>query len=413
MANEEQLAILRQGVDVWNKWREEKYGELVDLSGADLSKADLAYANLQNADLRHANLSNAKLWMSHLCDTNLRYANLVKADLRHADLRGAKLQGTTLIEANLQEANLQKADLSGSTLRKADLYKADLSSTNFYQAHLSSADLTDANLQDANLLNTLLDATNFMGADLTGAFICDAILRNTNLFQTKIENATISKCYVYGVNVWGLVGEFKEQEDLIITAPGESVITVDNIEIAQFIYLILNNQKIRRVLDTLTSKTVLILGRFKDPQRKAVLDALRNKLREFDLLPIVFDFERPTDQDFTETIKTLAGLCYFVIADVTNPKSSPLEMQATVPDYQIPFVPIIQEGEQPFSMMANLQTKYNWVLGTIAYDSVETLIEILKPHIIDPAIKKHDELRKIKASIPTVISGRELKENKR
>jgi hypothetical protein len=39
----------------------------------------------------------------------------------------------------------------------------------------------------------------------------------------------------------------------------------------------------------------------------------------------------------------LAG--YFVIADVTNPKSSPLELQAVVPDYQIPFVPIIQEPE--------------------------------------------------------------------
>jgi hypothetical protein len=142
------------------------------------------------------------------------------------------------------------------------------------------------------------------------------------------------------------------------------------------------------------------------------LDALRNKLREYDLLPIVFDFDRPTDKDFTETIKTLAGISYFVIADVTNPKSSPLELQATVPDYQIPFVPIIQEGEMPFSMMANLQTKYSWVLDTISYDSIDTLIEILKPLIIDPAIKMRDKLRIIKAAEPTIISGREWKEKK-
>jgi len=116
----------------------------------------------------------------------------------------------------------------------------------------------------------------------------------------------------------------------------------------------LDNKKIRDVINTLTSKSVLILGRFALPERKAILDALRNKLREYDLLPIVFDFDRPTDKDFTETIKTLAGLCYFVIADITNPKSSPLELQATVPDYQIPFVPIIQEGEQPFAMMVDL-----------------------------------------------------------
>jgi hypothetical protein len=143
-------------------------------------------------------------------------------------------------------------------------------------------------------------------------------------------------------------------------------------------------------------------------ERKAILDALRDKLSEYDLLPIVFDFDRPTNKDFTETIKTLAGMCYFVIADVTNPKSSPLELQATIPDYQIPFVPIIQEGEEPFAMMRDLR-KYGWVLDTISYDSLDTLIAILKPHIIDPAIKKRDELRLIKAKEPTIISGRELR----
>ena len=144
-------------------------------------------------------------------------------------------------------------------------------------------------------------------------------------------------------------------------------ITVDNIKVAQFIYLILKNEEIRDVINTLTSKSVLILGRF-IPERKAILDALRNKLREYNLLPIVFDFDRPIDKDFTETIKTLAGISYFVIADVTNPKSSPLELQATVPDYQIPFVPIIQEGESPFAMMVDLQKKYPWVLPTRSYD---------------------------------------------
>jgi len=95
---------------------------------------------------------------------------------------------------------------------------------------------------------------------------------------------------------------------------------------------------------------------------------------------------------------------------MTNPKSSPLELQATIPDYQIPFVPIIQEGESPFAMMVDLQKKYNWVLDTISYDSIDTLFEILKTCIIDPAIKMRDKLRIIKASEPTIISGRALKD---
>jgi hypothetical protein len=281
------------------------------------------------------------------------------------------------MNAHLSEANLSGVDLSHSNLSEADF---------------SRADLTNAKLVKANFIRAFLNRSNLSGSDLSQANLSHSILVGVN-----ITNATISNSNVYGISVWDLEGEFERQNDLIITPHNKSVITVDNIEVAQFVYLILNNKKLRDVLNTLTSKTVLILGRFAIPERKAILDALRNKLREYDLLPIVFDFDRPTDKDFTETIKTLAGMCYFVIADITNPKSSPLELQATVPDYQIPFVPIIQEGESPFAMMVDLQKKYPWVLPTRSYDSIETLMSALKPGIIDPAVEMRNKLRLVKA----------------
>ena len=39
MANPEHLAKLKEGVEVWNQWREENRGEVVDLREADLSGA--------------------------------------------------------------------------------------------------------------------------------------------------------------------------------------------------------------------------------------------------------------------------------------------------------------------------------------------------------------------------------------
>jgi hypothetical protein len=111
---------------------------------------------------------------------------------------------------------------------------------------------------------------------------------------------------------------------------------VDDLKVAQFIYLLLRNEKIRDVIDTIGEKGVLILGRFTE-ERKAVLDAIRDRLRELGFVPMMFDFERATQRDFTETIKTLAGLSRFIVADITNPKSSPLELQAPMPDYMIPF----------------------------------------------------------------------------
>ena len=191
------------------------------------------------------------------------------------------------------------------------------------------------------------------------------------------------------------------QENLTITPPDEPVIMVDNIKVAQFIYLLLNNEEIRDVIDTITSKAVLILGRFSD-DRKPILNALRDALRDRGFLPIVFDFERPKGRDFTETIKTLAGMSCFVIADITNPRSAPLELQAAVPDYMIPFVPILQDGEPGFSMFSNLQTKYDWVLGTLGYDSSENLIANLDDAVINPALEKRHELELRKArSTPT------------
>jgi hypothetical protein len=372
MANSEQLVILKQGVAIWNKWRFENPDLIIDLVEADLREANLGQVNFKEADLRGANL-------------------------RGAYLRGANLKVAELKGANLVEADLCGANLAGAHIREANLRNAFLPRTIFKGCDFRGANLAGANLMGANLIGA-----NLMGVDL----------RHSNIVQAKIDRAKISESKIYGISVWDLDGEFQEQKELIITPDKESIITVDNIKVAQFIYLLLNNKEIRDVINTLTSKTVLILGRFALPERKAILDALRNKLREYDLLPIVFDFERPTDKDFTETIKTLAGISYFVIADVTNPKSSPLELQGTVPDYQIPFVPIIQEGELPFAMMVDLQKKYSWVLETRSYDSLETLIDGLKEGIIDPAIEMRNELRLIKAREPIIIPLEKSKRSK-
>lgn len=101
---------------------------------------------------------------------------------------------------------------------------------------------------------------------------------------------------------------------------------------------------------------------------------------------MMFDFEKPTQRDFTETIKTLAGLSRFIIADITNPKSSPLELRATMPDYMIPFVPIIHEDEKPFAMFQDLKQKYGeWVLDLLEYDTAQGLLDVFDEAVVAPA----------------------------
>src|SRR5271165_4924550 len=100
-------------------------------------------------------------------------------------------------------------------------------------------------------------------------------------------------------------------------------VTIDNIEVAQFIYMLLHNEKIRDVITRLGRKACCCSG----GSQKAGSRSLREELRKRGYLPIVFNFDKPETKDFTETVQLLAGLSKFVIADITNPKSAPLELQ--------------------------------------------------------------------------------------
>jgi len=145
------------------------------------------------------------------------------------------------------------------------------------------------------------------------------------LIETNLREATLTECLIYGISVWNVDLEGATQDSLVITNFGEPTITVDNLKIAQFIYLLLNNKEIRDVIDTIAKKAVLILGRF-TPERKAVLDVLREALRTHGYVPILFDFDKPSSQDLTETVSTLAHLSRFIIVDLTDPSSAPYEV---------------------------------------------------------------------------------------
>ena|SRR5665647_1953648 len=364
-------------------------------SGANLSGANLRDADLSRSDLSGVNLIGAKFSHTNLLGSNLSGANLSGTYLSNSYLIGSNLAGANLFDANLSEVDLSFTNLSGANLSKAsfceaNLTSANLSGTNLSEAFLSDANLFGADLSDAYLVDADLSGANLSCADFCGANLTRANLSETNCVRTDFKNATIENANIYGISVWDIQPEGLSQNNLIITDEFISAISVDNIEVAQFIYLMLNNEKLRDIIGTIAKKGVLILGRF-TPERKKILDAIRDKLREYDFVPIMFDFEKVDTKDFTETINILAGMSRFVIADITNPKSAPLELQATVPDYKIPFLTIIQKGELPFSMFSDLQ-KYNWVLPTMTYSSEAALLKGFKKGILDKALEADKRL---------------------
>ena len=94
MANEEQLEILKQGVEVWNRWRKSNPRTKINLGKAALVKAILSGAILNGADLYKADLGGTILCKADLGGANLRGTRLLGTKLSNATLTGAKLYGS-------------------------------------------------------------------------------------------------------------------------------------------------------------------------------------------------------------------------------------------------------------------------------------------------------------------------------
>lgn len=294
--------------------------------------------------------------------------------LKHGVDTWNKWRGENLaIAPDLSGADLNGADLSRAYLRRTDFRAANLANTKLVTANLSRTDFGRANLSNADL----------SGADLTTA----------RLVETNLQQAKLTGCSVYGASVWNVRLEGAEQSNLVITPADEPIISVDDLEVAQFIYLLLNHQRLRSILTSVTKKGVLILGRFGKGGLE-VLQSIAEKLRELKYLPIIFDFDRPAARNYTETVKTLVGLSRFVIVDLSGP-SVPQELYATVPHFKIPFVPIVEEGIKEYAMHVDI-LEYPWVIKPpVKFENIQALIEMLQSKVIEPAETRHQERQQL------------------
>lgn len=383
------LRILENGTEVWNRWRLDNPEEIIDLRRISLFGKDIS---LQGINLSETNLEEVNFGKIDLRAADLSASYAPRADFRGAILDDANLQGTYLADADFTLADLNRADLrvanlsgaglmmvkaKGANLRRANLTFALVSNASFVGAIMAQADVADATLRDTDF-----SYVNFSGANLNG----------TSLVETNLQGANLNGCRVFGTSVWKSNLQETQQSNLIITPDDETEITVDNLKVAQFIYLILNNSEVRDVIDTITSKVVLIIGRF-TPERKAVLDAIRQELRKWDYTPIMFDFARPASKNYIETVNTLASMARFVIADVTDAKVVIQEIHTIVREFpSVPVQPLLLKGSEPTTVLLDFMD-FPTFLPIHQYLNEKDLLSSIKENIIAPAEAKAEEIR--------------------
>ncbi len=356
-----------QGATKWNSWRSIENIKRIDLSKQDLSGLTLLRYNLAGIDFSDSDLR----------ETVLIESILLQSDFSRCILHDANLSLTQGGEAIFRQANMSRVNLNFSIHPNSDFRNAIISDSSCTSSLLNNCDFTECDLNNSNLICCNLTGSNFYRAQIQNAHLVGANLTNSNL-----ELANISGSNIFGISAWNIISNGLIQKDLRITNDkDEFILTVDDVEVGQFIYLMSTNSNLKRIIDTITSKVVLILGRF-TKDMKPILDSLKIKLREHGYISVVFDFEGPTSRSLTETIGLLGRMSKFIIADITDAKSIPQELSELIPNNpSLVIKPILLSGKGEYSMFEHWKP-YPWVLPVLEYESEHELLSKVNSDII-------------------------------
>lgn len=106
MANEEHVAILKQGAEAWNKWRERHPDVRPDLAGASLNRKIFRRFDFGSAALTGADFSYTQLSRCHLGGAQLDFCDLRDSRIEHSDLTGANLFNTHFADTVFSHVNI-------------------------------------------------------------------------------------------------------------------------------------------------------------------------------------------------------------------------------------------------------------------------------------------------------------------
>jgi uncharacterized protein YjbI with pentapeptide repeats len=248
MANKEQVEIVEQGGEAWNRWREKNPDAKIDLRGAKLKDLDLSCANFRCADIRTAIFRNC----------NLREADFSEADLRYNSIgfRAKKIWfiavcgsifldwGVKVLAPSLSfffsyhiprgelftisqyalyvltatpilgytsdiysKYSKKRPYMTGFIYYRTDFPDSDLSYAKFKESSLSDNSYKNSILADKDVRELLTtgerQTRSLKGKNLKSTCLVNFNLRETDLRETDLRQADLSGADITGAKLWG------------------------------------------------------------------------------------------------------------------------------------------------------------------------------------------------------------------
>ncbi len=358
MANDEHLAILKQGIETWNAWRKQHLDVEPDLRDADLRGWNLrggyfSGANLSGADLREADLRDAELgWIGVDLDYQHAAANLSFVQLEKADCSNARLSLVHPLSFHAKGALFTNADFSWADLSQAEMSETDMRNAKLYHANLANVDLQSADLQGADLSYAHLRGTNLISANLTGSRVA-----SINASGARLIDAI--------------------QIDLNLSFPQIAPVFVDSLKIAQFVNLYQRNATLQDVLDIgPSSKLVLLVGGFRE-ERKHILEALKTALRQRNIIPIFYDITKEKERNIKTSLRDLMLLARCVLVDVSEPDAFLGALEPILPTLPAKPLHMIMQAPTEEGVLKAFFDTYPWVVELQYYEGSENIDEMV------------------------------------
>lgn len=200
----EYIELLSRGAKAWNEWR----------INYPFKAPCLREVNFVNAFSGSGFYNLPEFYGVNFSDVDFNCSSFRNSTFCDCTFDGAKITFSDLVDAYFQSCTFKNV--------------------NMRVCKIGSAHFIDCIFEDSDLSYCSAENTSFHGSSFK-----NTALENISFVKSDFSNTVLDGCRVYGISSWNLNLDNSEQRNLVITKKNEPEITVDNIELAQFLYLMI------------------------------------------------------------------------------------------------------------------------------------------------------------------------------